>query len=76
MTRRTLLLAAAHGPYPTRNEVSTAGNEFIALWAKWAQEWNAAEPGTISIAEPEIFEQLTKAFRRFEKRRREWLKGV
>jgi hypothetical protein len=77
MTRRIFLLSAVPGPaHTTRNEVSTAGNDFIALWSKWAREWNASEPGTVSIIEPELFERMSKAFRRLEKKRRDWLKGV
>ena len=80
LSRRTLFLyplslIAAAAPAKSRNDVSTAGNEFIEHWTEWANKWNSMPHGVLDVRENQMVEALPKLFARFIETHRKWMAG-
>jgi hypothetical protein len=77
MTRRALFcfIPALMDESP-KNQLATVANRFHEQYVKWAAAFNRVKPDTIDTAENEAFLPLMELWRKVERLRGDWIRGI
>jgi hypothetical protein len=78
MTRRRALFAFVvplmdESP---KNQLAAVANKFHEQYVKWATAFNRVKPDTLDAAENEAFLPLMEMWRKVERLRGDWIRGI
>jgi hypothetical protein len=77
MTRRALFaFAVPLMDESPKNQLAAVANNFNEQFIKWANAFNKVKPGTIDVAENEAFTPLMQMWRKVERLRGDWIRGI